>query len=46
MLTLAKMLEILNEKDAEKRNQMIAELSEKDRERLLKEAQKVHKEDK
>lgn len=44
MLTLAKMMKILNEKDPEKRQQMIDALPEKEKEKLLAEAEKLREE--
>ena len=38
MLTLAQMLKILNEKNEETRNKMIADLPDEDKEALLKKA--------
>lgn len=44
MLTVAKMQKILFEKDHEKKQQMIDELAEEDRKKLLAEAEKLAKE--
>ena len=44
MLTLAQMMKIISEKDPEKRNAMIEALPEKDKKKLLAEAEKLKKE--